>query len=168
MDRRTLLPTGVAIVGALAVVIGIHMELLHMRAGVGRTIDTGWASSLNHEEGLLAGLSLLGIVGALAARRWRRAGLLSQAVGGVVLFYALRAVMQHILDPGVGIYTGLPVFEGTTGQIVFGAEPYLLVFGGLLLIAAGVLGYRGWPRSGDSDTITEKTSDHSLSEFTEA
>jgi hypothetical protein len=115
MDRHTLLPAGIAIVGAFAVVIGIHTELLHMRPGFGRTIDTGWAGSPNHEEELLAGLSLLGIVGALAASRWRRAGLLSQVVGGVVLFYALRAVMQHVVDPGVGIYTGLPVFDGTTG-----------------------------------------------------
>ena len=168
MDRRALLPVGIAAAGTLAVVIGIHTELLTMRPGTGGTIETGWGGSLNHEEQLLAGLSLLGIVSAFAAIRWRRAALLTQAVGGIVLFYALRAVVGYSFDPRLGVYTGFPVLGGTTGRVVFGAEPYLLVLGGLLLIAAGVLGVRGWPGSGDSDTVADKTSDHSIPESTEA
>jgi hypothetical protein len=167
MDRRALLPAGVAVAGTLAVVIGIHTDLLAMRPGVGGAIETGWGGRLNHEERLLAGLGLVGIVGAFVAVRWRRAALLTQAVGGVVLFYALRAVVGYALDPSLELYTGFPVADGTTGQVVFGAEPYLLVLGGLLLIVAGVLGFRGWPGAG-SDTVGERTSDHGISESTEA
>ncbi|MFC6954860.1 hypothetical protein [Halorubellus litoreus] len=167
MDRRALLPGGVAIAGTLAIVIGVHTELLTMRPGTAGTIETGWGGSLNHEEELLAGLSVVATSSAFAAIRWRRAALLAQAVGGVVLFYALRAVVGYSFDPTLGIYTGLPVLDGTNGRVIFGAEPYLLVLGGLLLIVAGVLGFRGWPRAGDPDTVAENTRDHSLSESAE-
>lgn len=168
MDRRALRPAGVAVAGTLAVVIGIHAELLHVRPTASGTVETGWGGSLNHEETLLAGLSLLGTVGALAASRWRRVALLPQAVGGVVLFYALRAVGIYLPDPLLEVYTGLPVLDGTTGRVVFGAEPYLLILGGLLLIAGGVLGLREWPGAGDSSAAAETTPDRSISESTEA
>jgi hypothetical protein len=163
MDRRALRPAGVAVAGTLAVVIGIHAELLHVRPTASGTIETGWGGSLNHEETLLAALSLLGTVGALAASRWRRAALLPQAVGGVVLFYALRAVGIYLSDPLLEVYTGLPVLDGTTGRAVFGAEPYLLILGGLLLIAGGVLGFHGRPGAGETRPQTPSRSRDSLS-----
>ncbi len=163
MDRRALRPAGVAVAGTLAVVIGIHAELLHVRPTASGTIETGWGGSLNHEETLLAGLSLLGTVGALAASRWRRVALLPQAVGGVVLFYALRAVGIYLSDPLLEVYTGLPVLDGTTGRVVFGAEPYLLILGGLLLIAGGVLGFHGRPGTGETRPQTPSRSRDSLS-----
>ena len=167
MNRRALLPGGVAIAGMLAIVIGIYTELLTMRPGIGGTIETGWGGPLNHEEQLLAGLSIVGTISAFAAIRWQRVALLAQAVGGVVLFYALRAVVGYAFDPTLGIYTGFPVLDGTGGRVIFGAEPYLLVLGGLLLIAAGVLGFRDCPRTGYPDTVAEKTVDHSFLESTE-
>ncbi|WP_247008476.1 hypothetical protein [Halorientalis litorea] len=139
MNYRALLPAGVAAAGLAAVVVGIHTELLHFRPMYDSTIVTGWGRDLNHEERLLARLSGLALVGALASARWRRAAVLPLAVGGIVLFYVGRAVSYYLTPE---LYTGLPVAGGTTGRRVFGAEPYLLALGALLFVGAAVLGYR--------------------------
>lgn len=139
MDRRALLAAGAAVVGLLAVLVGVRQELLHVGAAHAGTVDTGWTGSLNHSERLLTRLAGLGAAGAVVAYRWRRVAVLPAATGGVVLYYALRAVLGYALDPG--LYTEVTLWSGRTTAYVLGAEPFLLAAGGLLLVASGLVGY---------------------------
>ncbi|WP_248895361.1 hypothetical protein [Haloplanus halobius] len=61
------------------------------------------------------------------------------ATGVVALFYALRAVLLYALDPG--LYVEVSTHFGPT-RFVLGAEPVLLAVGGVLLVVAGVTGWR--------------------------
>jgi len=139
MRPRRLVPVAVAIVGLVAVVVGVRQELVHVAPGYEGTIMTGWGGGLNHEERLLSRLALVGVAGAAATLRWRRLAFVPVATGVVVLFYALRAVLYYALDPG--LYVEVSVYSGPT-RFVLGAEPVLLVAGGALLVAAGVVGWR--------------------------
>ncbi|GAB3324332.1 hypothetical protein EI982_11750 [Haloplanus rallus] len=149
MRSRRLVPVAVAAAGFAAVVIGIHQGLVHVAPGYEGTVTTGWDGGLNHEERLLARLALIGVVGAAAAHRWRRLAVVPVAAGGVVLFYAARAVLHYALDPG--LYVTVSTYGGGSTRFVLGAEPFLLAAGGLLLVAAGVEGWRARPRRPDDD-----------------
>ncbi|WP_430639249.1 hypothetical protein [Haloferax volcanii] len=139
MDRQRALAVVMAVVGFGAVVAGIHQELLHVAPRYDGTITTGWGGRLNHEEYLLARLGGVGVVGTLAALRWKYAAALPVAVGGVEIGYSLVAVSHYVREPG--LYTTVQTFDGTT-RLVLGAEPFLLVAGGLLLFGAGVVAWR--------------------------
>jgi len=139
MRTRRLVPVAVAIVGLAAIVIGVRQGLVHVAPGYEGTITTGWGGDLNHEERLLSRLGLVGVGGAIAALRWRRLAVVPVATGGVVLFYALRAVLHYAVDPG--LYVEVSAYGGRT-EFVLGAEPVLLVGGGALLVVAGVVGWR--------------------------
>ncbi|WP_324760046.1 hypothetical protein [Haloarcula montana] len=150
MNRTRLLPVGLAAAGLVTVLVGIHTELLHARSMYDFTITTGWGRvpgqprllhSLNHEERLLAQLAGVGLVGSILAMRWRQAAAIPVLMGGVVLFYPVRTVLHYLGDPRTGVYTGVVPVGDPTGRVVFGAEPYLLVLGGVLLLAAGVAGW---------------------------
>lgn len=150
MDRRALLPTGLALAGLVVVLLGLHQELLTARAAGGPTVTTGWGRDLNHTERLLGALATVALPVAAVSVRVRRAGYLVQAVGATVLWFALTASVHWLGQPEV--YTGLPVAGGTTGEFVLAAEPYLLLAGGLLLVAAGAVGAQGTPgRETDRD-----------------
>jgi len=136
MRPRRLVPVALAAAGLVVIVIGIQQELVHVAPGHEGRVVTGWGGELNHEERLLAQLGAVGVAGAVAALRWRRLAVVPVATGGVVLCYALRAVVYYALDPG--LYTTVPVYGGTT-RLVLGAEPALLVAGGTLLVAAGIV-----------------------------
>ncbi|AZH24153.1 hypothetical protein [Haloplanus aerogenes] len=146
MRPRRLVPVALAIAGLVAIVIGIHQGLVHVAPGYDGTITTGWGGDLNHEERLLARLALVGVVGAVAARRWRRLAVVPAATGGVVLFYALRAALHYALDPG--LYVEVSAYGGPT-RLVLGAEPFLLVAGGALLVGAAVVEWRARPDDAD-------------------
>jgi len=146
MRPRRLVPVALALVGLVAIVIGIRQGLVHVAPGYDGTITTGWGGDLNHEEHLLARLALVGVVGTVAARWWRRLAVVPVATGGVVLFYALRAAMHYALDPG--LYVEVSAYGGPT-RFVLGAEPFLLVAGGALLVAAGVVEWRARPDGAD-------------------
>ncbi|MGB9957637.1 hypothetical protein ACOZ4B_14775 [Haloferax prahovense] len=139
MDHQRTLVVVMAVVGFGAIVAGVHQELLHVAPGYDGTITTGWDGRLNHEEYLLARLGGVGVVGALAALRWKHAVALPVAVGGVEIGYSLVAVSHYVRDPG--LYTTVQTFDGTT-RLVLGAEPFLLVVGGLLFLGAGVAAWR--------------------------
>jgi len=149
MRSRRLVPVALAVTGLAVVVIGIHQGLVHVAPGYEGTITTGWDGGLNHEERLLARLALLGVVGTAAAHRWRRLAVLPVATGGVVLFYVARAVLYAARDPG--LYT-VSTYRGGPIRFVLGAEPFLLGAGGLLLVAAGVGGWRRHPDRRDDDS----------------
>nr|WP_084510120.1 hypothetical protein [Haloplanus natans] len=92
-------------------------------------------------------------VGAVAARRWRRLAVAPAATGFVVLFYTLRAVLHYALEPG--LYVEVTTYGAPT-RFVLGAEPILLVAGGLLLVGAGVVGWRGADPDGAEDGETPR------------
>lgn len=154
MRRKPLLTVALAAVGLGAIVVGIHQELLHLVPN--GTITTGWGRSLNHEEILLARLGVLGLVGAVAATRWRYATVAPVATGLVVIFYPVRAVVHYARDPG--LYTEVTASGGGTVRYVLGAEPFLLVAGGLLLVSAGVVGWRTHDAGDDTTPTTPEPS----------
>lgn len=139
MNREYLVAVSVAVLGATLIGIGIFQELLHVAPAYEGTIDTGWGGPINHEEYLLAQLAAVGVVGALISGRWRGCSLVPIATGGVVLFYVVRAILYHALDPG--LYTEVTHGQTTT-RLVLGAEPFLLIAGGILLVGAGGIGWR--------------------------
>ena len=150
MNRRRLAVAALAIVGCLAVVVGVGRELLHVAPGYDGLIQTGWDGPLSHEEVLLRQVSAVGAVGALAATRWRRVSVVPAAAGGIVLFYALRAVGHYVGKPGFYRETTATV-GGEPTKFVLGAEPFLLVAGGALLVVAGVVGWRTRGATGEDD-----------------
>jgi hypothetical protein len=139
-----------ALAGFVTVVVGVHQDLLHVAPGYEGTVTTGWDGALSHEEALLARLGLVGVVGAVAASRWRRLAVVPAATGVVVLFYALRAVLHYARDPG--LYAPVTAFGGESVRFVLGAEPFLLVTGGTLLVTASVVGWRVRPGRSDDGT----------------
>jgi hypothetical protein len=155
--QRDRVPVGIAAVGLLTVLVGVHAELLHARSMYDFTITTGWGvveghqrwiHSLNHEERLLAALAGVGLLGSVAVTRWRRAAVIPALMGCVVVYYPVRAVLYYARDSHLGLYTGLPLVGDSSGRVVLGVEPYLLVVGGLLLVASGLLGWRTATRNG--------------------
>jgi hypothetical protein len=165
MTRGQHRSIGLSIAALLAVSIGVHAELLHARPIYEFTIDTGWGvvpgherwlHSLNHEERLLAQLTGIGVLGAIAATRWRRAAVLPALTGAIVLFYPVRAVWHHAID--TGIYTGVPFLGDPSSRVILGAEPFLLVVGGLLLLGSGVLGWWGSDATFAMDNNRDKDS----------
>ena len=139
MSVRRLLPVGLAVVGVAAIVFGIFQGLVHVAPGYEGTITTGWGGELNHEERLFVQLGVVGIAGAVATLRWRRLAVVPAAMGAIVSFYAVRAVVHYVLDPG--LYTEVSRYGGEPVVLVLGAEPFLLLLGGALLVAAGIVGW---------------------------
>ncbi|WP_276271626.1 hypothetical protein [Haloarcula litorea] len=150
MRYSTVLPVALAVGGLAAIVVGVHQGLVHVAPGYEGTIVTGWGGRLNRSERLLAGVGAVGVVGTVATLRWRRAAVVPIAGGGVVLFYALRAVYWHVRN--TTLYAETTMYDGDPVVFVLGAEPFLLVVGGLLLVAAGVLGWRRLGRGHDQPT----------------
>jgi hypothetical protein len=140
MERRTGLAVALSAAGLVAVVVGVQQDLLAFRPMYDATIETGWGGPLNHEERLLGRVAAVGLLGAFASLRWRRAAVGPAVAGVVVGFYAARAVAYHAAEQA--LYTGLPLAGGETGRIVFGTEPYWLLLGATCLLAAGILGLR--------------------------
>lgn len=150
MDRRSLLPLGLALAGLAAILVGLHQELVTVRPAYDGSITTGWGRDLNAGERQLGALATGALPVAAVTVRYPRARYLLQAVGLFVAGRALYASVHWLLQPDV--YTGIPIAGGTSGELVLGAEPYLLVVGGLLLVAAGSAGARPAPLTrGDRD-----------------
>ncbi|GAB6860697.1 hypothetical protein ACFR97_07810 [Haloplanus litoreus] len=149
MRSHRLLPVAAAVAGAAAVAVGVHQGLVHVASGYEGTIVTGWGRALNHEERLLVWVGALGVAGAVGSLRWRPLAVLPAATGGVVLLYALRASLHYALDPG--LYVEVSGYGDAPVRLVLGAEPFLLVAGGALLVAAGVRGWRVEPAGAAED-----------------
>jgi len=140
MRIKSVLPVVVAVGGFIAIVVGIHQGLVHVAPGYEGTIMSGWDGKPNHEERLLAGVGAVGIAGAVATLRRKQFSLIPVAAGGVVLFYAVRAILQYVQK--IPLYTETTMPGGDPVVFIFGAEPFLLIVGGLLLVGAGLLGWR--------------------------
>lgn len=138
-----MITVSLAIAGAVIIMVGVFQELVHVAPEYEATITTGWGGKLNHEEQLIGGLSLVGVGGMVAALRWNRFSIIPTAVGGIVLFYALRALLQTMLN--FTLYTETTLYNGDVAVFILGTEPFLLTLGGLLLIGSGIwqLGLHG-------------------------
>lgn len=139
------------IAGFAAIGIGVYQGYIHVAPAYEGTIMSGWDGSLNHEEVLLVQLGALGVGSVVAGLRWKRLSILSFVMGGIVLFYAVRAVF----NPPMPLYREVTVgFEGETVKFVLGAEPFLLAAGGLLLMGAGIAPFtsRLFKRGGEETT----------------
>lgn len=148
MRNDRVLPLALAVAGFAAIVIGIHQGLVHVAPGnAGTTITTGWDGELNHEERLLAALGAVGIAGTAGSFRRKRLAVVPVVMGGVVLFYALRAVYHYVRT--LPLYTDVQSYGGDRTMFVLGAEPFLLIGGGLLLVGAGIVGWRRETRRED-------------------
>lgn len=162
MENRRVVPIGMAIAGCAAIVIGVYQGLIHVAPGYEGTITTGWGGDLNHEEVLLVQLGAVGVGGAVAALRWKRLASVPFAVGGIALLYALRAVFSAFQSPTRPLYREFsprtPGFEGETVMLVLGAEPFLLAGGGLLLLGAGVAGWKSRTPGEETDEVTPASS----------
>lgn len=155
MNRQDLVAVGLALVGFCAIVVGIHQDLVQVAPGYPGLIETGWDGSLSHEERLLAQLAALGVGGTIATIRWRSAAVLPLAVGVVELFYSIRAVISYAREPG--LYTEVTLYDGTVTRFVLGAEPSLLVLGGLLVLGAGIVGWRAHGNRSDASGPSQRT-----------
>lgn len=144
------LPVALAVAGLAALVIGLFQGLIHVAPGYEGTIMSGWGGDLNHEERLLAQFGAVGVVGAVATLRWKRLAVVPAATGGVVLFYALRALVRKVLN--VPLYRETTTFGGDPVMFVLGAEPFLLVGSGVLFLAAGRAGWRYHTRRENSES----------------
>ena len=141
MQTRQLVPVAIALAGFAAIGIGVYQGLVHVAPGYEGTIMSGWDGGLSHEEVLLVQLGVLAVGSVVAGLRWKRLAIISVVMGGIVLFYAFRAVFT-LLQSRQPLYREFSVqgagFEGDTVMLVLGAEPFLLAAGGLLLMAAGI------------------------------
>ncbi|MFC7081977.1 hypothetical protein [Halorussus caseinilyticus] len=162
MENRGLVPVMMAVTGCAAVVVGVYQGLVHVAPGYEGTIVSGWGGDLSHQEVLLAQLGVVGVGGAVAALRWKRLASVPFAMGGIVLFYALRAVFDLFRSPGRPLYREFspqaPGFEGETVVFVLGAEPFLLAGGALLLIGSGIAGSKLRTPAEGGDEVTPPSS----------
>ena len=161
METYRLGPVMMAVAGCIAVVIGVHQGLVHVAPGYEGTILSGWDGDLNHEEVLLGQLGVVGVGGAVAARRWRHLASVPFVVGSIVLFYAFRAVYA-LMQSRRPLYREFSIrtagFEGDTVMFVLGAEPFLLAAGGLLLVGSGIAGVKSRSFGGERDEETPQLS----------
>lgn len=140
---RHALAVLLALVATAAILLGARSELVTLRPtydGSLRAVQAGAGVRVGHGERFLAQLGGLGTVGALLSARWRRAGLVTQLCGGAVLLFAGLAVLHQYR--AFDLYTGIRFLGGSSGAVVLGATPYLFALGGVLLVTAGVAGYR--------------------------
>jgi F0F1-type ATP synthase assembly protein I len=157
MESNRFVPLAMAIAGFAAISIGVFQGLVHVAPGYEGTIMSGWDGRLNHEEVLLVQLGALGVGSVVAGLRWKRVSGLSFVMGGVVLFYAGRAVV-NLFQSSRPLYREFTMqgagFEGETVMFVLGVEPFLLAAGGLLLIGAGLTPFtsRLFKRGGEETT----------------
>lgn len=162
MENDRLVPVVMAIAGCAAIVIGVYQGLVHVAPGYEGTIMSGWGGDLNHEEVLLAQLGAVGVGGAVAGLRWKRLASVPFVIGGIVLFYALRAIFYRFRSPRRPLYREFspqaPGFEGETVMFILGAEPFLLAGGGLLLIGAGIAGLKLRTPGEEGDEVTPPSS----------
>ncbi|MFC5367067.1 hypothetical protein [Salinirubrum litoreum] len=135
-------PILLSVAGLVAVIVGVQQGVLHVAPGYQGTINAS-AEAFDRRKWLLAGVGIAGVAGAVASLRRKRLSVVPVAAGAVVVFEAVRTIVLAA--------TGLPypLFTETTYRrsgdpvmFVLGAEPFLLVAGGCLFVAAGVAGLR--------------------------
>jgi len=135
----TLVPVALAVAGLVTILVGVHTDSLHVKPMYDYTVTTGWDGPLNYQEREMLELAAIGVLGTLAALRWRRVAYGAIAAGALVLVYPVRFLTRRIGS----VTEGMVVFGGETIELSYGAEPFLLLLGGTLLVLAGVAGVGG-------------------------
>ena len=157
MRDSPAVPIILASAGFAAIVVGVHQGVLHVAPGYQGTINAG-GGVLGRREWLLAGMGAVGIVGATVSLRWKRLSVVPMAVGGVVLFEAFRTMIIAAHGLPYPIYTETAYrLSDDPVMFIFGAEPFLLVAGGVLLVSAGIVGLRG-RRNRENDETSSPSS----------
>jgi len=139
LSTTALVPVALSVAALVTILVGVHTDSLHVEQMYDYTVTTGWDGALNYQEREMIELAAIGVLGTLGALRWRRVAAGAIVAGALVLVYPVRFFTR-----GSRSVTGeMVVFGGETIELYYGAEPYLLVLGGLLLVLAGVVGLRG-------------------------
>lgn len=142
VEEHGLGPILLSMAGFVAVIVGVQQGVLHVAPGYQGTINAS-AEAFGRRKWLLAGLCVVGVAGAVVSIRRKRLAVVPVAVGGVLVFEAVRTTVLAA--------TGLPypLFAETTYRrsgepvmFILGAEPFLLVAGGVLFVGAGIVRLR--------------------------
>ncbi|QLG61897.1 hypothetical protein [Halorarum salinum] len=158
VKNRGISPVVLAIAGFAAIVVGIHQGVLHVAPGYQGTINAG-GEVPGRREWLLAGMGIIGIVGAAVAPWRKRLSVVPVAVGGIVLFEAFRTMFVAANGLRYPLYTETTYpFSGEPIMFIFGAEPFLLVAGGGFLVGAGIVGLRGRRTRENRDEMSSPSS----------
>ena len=154
LQNHALGPVVIAVAGFAAIVVGIHQGVLHVAPGYQGVIDTG-GEALDRRGWVLAGLGVAGIAGAAISVRRQRLAVLPVAVGGAVLVEAVRTIVLVASTLPYALYTET-TYRSTGEPVMFvlGAEPFLLVAGGVLLVGAGIVGLRGQRERNGGDEVS--------------
>jgi hypothetical protein len=151
MRRYRYIAPGLALLGLLAVAVGVYQDLLRIVPAAAGTIETAWGRHLVRGEYLLLLWAVIGGVGAVAAVRYRLAAVVPVVMGSIVLLGTGNTVLRY--EREIGLYTPVPTPGGDGAQHALGAEPFLLVAGALLLVAAGAAGW--WAHADRPGTSTD-------------
>ncbi|WP_277555031.1 hypothetical protein [Halobaculum limi] len=142
VEAHSVGPILLSVVGLVAVIVGVQQGVLHVAPGYQGTINAS-EELFGRRKWLLTGAGAVGVVGAISSIRWKRLSVVPVAVGGIVFVEGLWTAILAA--------TGLdyPLFTETTYRrsgdpvmFILGAEPFLLVAGGVLLAGAGIAGRR--------------------------
>ncbi|WP_254822170.1 hypothetical protein [Haloglomus halophilum] len=153
MRRVRYIAPGLALLGLLAVVVGVYQDLLRIMPASAGSIETPWGRDPTQGEYLLLLWAGIGVVGAVAAIRWRLAAVAPAVMGSIVLLGTGNTVLRY--EREIGLYTPVPTPGGDRAQHALGAEPFLLVAGALLLVGAGGVGW--WAHAERPGSSTEDT-----------
>ena len=158
MGNNTVVPIALAIAGFGAIVVGIHQGVVHVAPGYQGTITTG-GDVLRRREWLLTGMGAAGLVGAAVSLQSKRLSVVPVVLGGVVLFEAVRTMVLKAQSLPYPLYTETTyVLSGEPVMFIFGAQPFLLVAGGVLLVCAGLVGLRRESDRENGDGLSSSSS----------
>lgn len=145
LPHNPVVPVALALGALAAILTGVFADALHARPVYNYTIQTGWDGPLNYQEREMLELAAIGVLGTIAAVRWRRAAYAALVAGVLVAYFPVTFLAAWLPTA----YTGLPVAAGAGGEVYLGAEPYLLLVGSFLLAFAGLVGALEDARSAD-------------------
>lgn len=158
VNNNGVSPIILSVAGFVTVVVGVHQGVFHVAPGYQGTINAG-GEALGRREWLLAGVGAVGVVGAALSIRRKRLSVVPAVVGGIVLFEAFRTI---IIAWNALPY---PLFTETTYRrsgepvmFILGAEPFMLMAGGVLLVGAGIAGIRGYTDRENGDEMSSPPS----------
>ena len=143
MREDPAVPVILASAGFAVIVVGVYQGVLHVAPGYQGTINAG-GEVFSRREWLLAGMGIVGIGGAVGSLRRKQLSTVPMAVGAGVLFEAIRTMILAARGLPYPLYTETAYrTSGEPVMFIFGAEPFLLLAGGVLLVGAGIVRLRG-------------------------